>query len=102
MKKTTAILAVLCALVFASGCATVGRDFPVAKVPSITIGKTTQNDIYAMFGHPWRTGIEDGSITWTYGKYCYSLFKETSTTDLVIRFDSKNVVSSFSYNTTEQ
>ena len=88
-------------LLFA-GCASVGHDFNVTQVPAIKIGKTTQSDIRSMFGPPWRVGIEDGRGTWTYGKYKYRLFGQTSTTDLVIRFDDKGIVSSYTYNTTEQ
>ncbi len=89
-------------LVLAAGCATIGRDFATASVPTIQIGKTTQNDILSTFGSPWRTGIEDGKQVWTYGKYHYSVFKQPSAQDLVVRFDSKGVVSSYTYSTTEQ
>jgi hypothetical protein len=89
------------ALLVLSACATAGRDFPASKVSDIQIGKTTQAQIEAMFGTPWRTGIEDGLRTWTYGKYRYSLFGQTSTEDLVIRFDKNNVVKSYTFNTTE-
>jgi hypothetical protein len=87
-------------LLFAA-CATVGRDFPSSRVSEIEIGKTTQADIEKMFGPPWRTGIEDGQPTWTYGKYKYTLAGKTSTRDLVIRFDKNNVVSSYTFSTTE-
>jgi len=93
-------LACLCTLLF-SGCATVGRDFPSYQVPRIKIGETTQTDIRSMFGPPWRVGIEDGTKTWTYGKYRYGLFAETSTQDLVVRFDDNGIVTSYTYNTTE-
>ena len=91
----------LLSLVVFSGCATIGRDFAASAVQKIQIGKTTQNDIQTMFGSPWRTGIEDGKQTWTYGKYHYSIFSEPSAQDLVVRFDNKGVVSSYTYNTTE-
>ena len=53
----TALAAVIA---FSVSCATVGRDFPVERVPEIKIGETTQSQIREMFGAPWRTGIEDG------------------------------------------
>lgn len=93
-------LALLGALLF-SGCATVGRDFPAYQVPRIKIGETTQTDIRSMFGPPWRVGVEDGTKTWTYGKYRYGLFAETSTQDLVVRFNDDGIVTSYTYNTTE-
>lgn len=89
------------ALASLSACATAGRDFPTAKVSDIQIGKTTQAEIEAMFGKPWRTGIEDGLRTWTYGKYRYSVFSQTSTEDLVVRFDKNNVVKSYTFSSTK-
>jgi outer membrane protein assembly factor BamE (lipoprotein component of BamABCDE complex) len=91
----------LLSLVVLSGCATIGHDFAATEVPKIQIGKTTQTDIMSMFGSPWRTGMEDGKQTWTYGKYHYSLFEDASAQDLVVRFDSKGAVTSYTYNTTE-
>ena len=84
-----------------SGCASVGREFPVERVPQIEIGRTNQEEIYALFGAPWRTGLEDGQPTWTYARYRYSLFGGTSTEDLVVRFDERGTVASYTFNTTE-
>ena len=84
-----------------ASCATVGRDFPVDRVSDIRIGETTQKEIRAMFGPPWRVGIEDGQRTWTYGKYRYSAFRASSTQDLVVRFNDRDVVASYTFNTTE-
>lgn len=88
-------------LLCVSSCATIGRDFPESQVSEIRIGETTQAQIRDMFGSPWRVGIEDGQPTWTYGKYRYRLFGHANTKDLVIRFDEKDVVVSYSFNTTE-
>jgi len=82
-------------------CATVGHDFPVERVTDIRLHQTTQAEVRAMFGEPWRTGLEDGQVTWTYGKYRYALFSQASTTDLVLRFDAEGKVVSYSFNTTE-
>ena len=97
------ILSGLFAIIFLllSGCATVGKDFPVTDVTDIKIGITTQKEIRTMFGSPWRTGIEDGQRTWTYGNYNYGLFSAKKAKDLVIRFDDKNVVVSYTFSTTE-
>jgi hypothetical protein len=86
----------------ASGCATVGHEFPAGQVSTIKIGETTQNDIYTTFGAPWRTGLDNGMKTWTYGNYYYNLFSDGSTEDLVIKFDNRGVVSSFVFNTTKR
>lgn len=82
-------------------CANVGREFPDSRVPEILIGKTTQAQVEQMFGSPWRVGLEDGLRTWTYGKYRYRLFGQTNSKDLVIRFDDRDVVVSYSFNTTD-
>jgi outer membrane protein assembly factor BamE (lipoprotein component of BamABCDE complex) len=87
--------------VFPAGCATVGRDFPVSHVSEIEKGKTTQDQIRTLFGPPWRVGVEDGETTWTYGKYRYTLLGQKEAQDLVIRFDNRNVVSSYTFSTTK-
>ena len=97
----TAFLFCSVAVMLFSGCATVGRDFPDHRVKEIQINQTTQSEIHTMFGSPWRVGIEDGQRTWTYGRYRYQAFGETSTKDLVIRFDNRGIVTSYTFNTTE-
>ncbi len=103
MLRSKLVLAVCMAAVLAvfAGCATVGKDFATHKVDQINIGETTRNDIEAMFGAPWRTGVEDGKPTWTYGKYHWSAFGDAETTDLVVRFNPDGTVASYVYNTTE-
>jgi outer membrane protein assembly factor BamE (lipoprotein component of BamABCDE complex) len=81
-----------------SACLTVGREFPSDRVGQLQIGKTTRDDVHRIFGEPWRTGVEDGRRTWTYGHYRYSLFGPAETQDLVIRFDPKGVVASYTFN----
>jgi len=81
-------------------CMTVGDDFAVGRVSHIQIGKTTQQDVKQMFGQPWRTGLEDGQRTWTYGYYKYNLLGASQTRDLVIRYDDKGVVRSYTFNST--
>ena len=94
-------LVVVCCIVLAASCATVGKRFPTEQVPRIEIGSTTREDVRVMFGDPWRTGLDSGQETWTYGFYKYRLFGDTATTDLVIRFRNTGVVDSYTYNTTE-
>ena len=88
-------------LLFSWGCATVGKDFPVANVSDIEIGKTTLQEVRSLFGPPWRVGIEDGNRTWTYGNYTYGLFAEKKAKDLLVRFDDNDVVISYTFSTTE-
>jgi hypothetical protein len=101
--KLPAIMLVLSAVLIMifTGCATVGYDFPVTNVSNIEIGKTTQDEIRIMFGSPWRVGIEDGQRTWTYGNYSYGLFGTKNAKDLVIRFDDRDIVVSYTFSTTQ-
>ncbi|MDD5272310.1 MAG: outer membrane protein assembly factor BamE [Methylovulum sp.] len=85
-----------------AGCASMGHEFPAGQVQTIRIGETTQNDIINTFGTPWRTGIENGLKTWTYGNYSYSAFSDSETEDLVIKFDKRGLVSTYSYNSTKR
>jgi len=101
LRKTLGGLIVMMFLLI-SGCATLGHEFPAGQVSAIKIGETTQNDIYTTFGAPWRTGLDSGMKTWTYGNYYYSLFSDGSTEDLVIKFDKRGVVASFVFNTTKR
>lgn len=96
------LLALLAVLALApAGCATVGKDFPADRVGEIRIGTSTEQDIKAMFGSPWRVGVEDGKTTWTYGRYYYSAAGQKQAKDLVVRFDARGVVSSYTYSTTD-
>lgn len=98
LVRSVSVGFVLAAIV---GCATVGSDFATHNVDQIRIGETTRAEIQELFGEPWRTGIEDGKRTWTYGKYKWSAFGDAETTDLVVRFNPDGTVSSYVYNTTE-
>lgn len=100
IKSVVLILSVLILAVIVS-CATVGRDFPTDAVSKIQIGKMTKEDISRLFGSPWRTGIEDGNKTWTYGYYKYRLLGQSLTRDLVIRYGADGKVVSYTFNTTE-
>lgn len=88
------------ALVLAA-CITVGRDFPRDSVGLIKPGATTQEDIRKIFGGPVRTGIDDGRLTWTYLDYRASLGGSVEGADLVVKFDDRNRVSSYSFNSTD-
>ncbi|TPQ24269.1 outer membrane protein assembly factor BamE [Methylomonas sp. HW2-6] len=85
-----------------TGCFTVGQEFAANHVPEIKIGQTRKQDITEMFGTPWRTGMEDGKPTWTYGIYKYALFGGTDSQDLLIRFDPQGIVRSYTFSTTRK
>ena len=96
-----ALILISLMIMFVSGCITLGKDFPEANVSSITNGVTTKNEIRRLFGPPWLSGIKDGQPAWTYGSYDYSLFGERKAKDLVVQFDDKGKVSSFTFSTTD-
>ncbi len=89
---TTLILFAILSLPVTGCMPTMGQPFPVKQVRQIELEKTTMAQIRQMFGDPWRTGLEDGFRTWTYGEYSMKM-----TRDLVIRFDKQNVVKSYSF-----
>jgi hypothetical protein len=97
-RRTARWIALLAPALGLLGCLTVGEAFPVAPVSRIEIGGTTKQEIQQTFGTPWRTGLEDGQETWTYGHYRYALLGTTRTRDLVVRFDERDVVVSYSFN----
>ena len=101
MKKHIAFTLISLTLAFfITACATVGKPFPSEAVGRIKIGETSRDEINVFFGPPWRTGIEDGLQTWTYGHYNYSFFGQPSTKDLVIRFNDQGTVVSYTYSAT--
>ena len=89
---TTLILLAILSLPVTGCMPTMGQPFPVKQVRQIELEKTTMAQIRQMFGDPWRTGLEDGFRTWTYGEYTMKM-----TRDLIIRFDKVNVVKSYSF-----
>ena len=86
------------ALLLTSACLTVGRPFPTDAVGQLQIGQTTRDEVHRIFGEPWRAGVEDGRRTWTYGHYRYKVSGTTETRDLVVRFDARGVVVSYTFN----
>jgi len=89
---TTLMLLVALGLPVTGCMPTVGRAFPVYKIRDIEVEKTTMAEVRQMFGDPWRTGLENGKRTWTYGEYGVNISR-----DLVIRFDDQNLVKSYSF-----
>ena len=83
-----------------TACVTIGEAFPSQSVPSFALGKATQADIQKTYGSPFRTGVEDGDVTWTYVHYKFRVFGQQCTQDLVVRFNANGTVKSFTYNTT--
>jgi hypothetical protein len=89
------------AMLGSAGCASIGFEFPAERVTEIRVGETTQTQVLAMFGDPWRIGVEDGQKKWTWGRYKFRMFGREDVKDLSVLFDERNVVSSYSYESTE-
>lgn len=82
------------------GCLSIGEPFPADRVAQIQVDQTTRAQIQELFGPPWRTGLESGMPTWTYAHYRYGAFGGTQTRDLVVRFDERGIVDSYTFNST--
>ena len=100
LRRITRVFGVAGLAVSIGACLTVGREFPTRPVHELRNGETTRDEVRRLFGEPWRVGVEDGQRTWTYGHYRYALLGTTQTRDLVVRFDDRGVVASYSFNTT--
>ena len=97
LRPLTTLMLLVALSLPATGCMpTVGEAFPFYKVRQIEVEKTTMAEIRDMFGEPWRTGLENGERTWTYGEYGVNISR-----DLVIRYDDQNVVKSYSFSSSE-
>lgn len=100
--KSSLLLVGSIAVTQLTGCFTVGQEFSASRVPDIKVGQSRKQDVNELFGSPWRTGLEDGRPTWTYGIYKYSLFGGDDTQDLLIRFDNQGIVRSYTFSSTRK
>jgi outer membrane protein assembly factor BamE (lipoprotein component of BamABCDE complex) len=92
-------LALLCALAFASACATIGTNFDSTQLSWLKANESAKADVLAKLGQPWRVGLDSGDQTWTYGYYEYRAFSDSNSKDLVIHFTPEGKVKSYSLNT---
>ena len=77
------------------GCGTVvGKDFDDSLYTNIAKGTTTHKEIHAMFGAPFKKGIQNGYPVWTYEfNYVNSLGTDIIK-DMIIVFEKNGVVKS--------
>ncbi len=99
--KVISRLVMIVSISWLAGCANVGNKFETAKVVEIKAGETRQAEILELLGQPWRKGLENGALTWTYAHYRYSAFSPFKSDDLVIKFENNGVVKSYTFNTSE-
>jgi len=86
---------VLIVMVLMTGCATAPskKDIPREEVDKIVVGKTTQKDIYKIFGKPIYNGKRDEQEEW----WMYIQTTDTNSRSLSIDFDQKGLVTNFLY-----
>jgi len=104
LKRTNFMVTVLVAGLLNS-CATtyrIGKQYSAEHVAKIIIGKTSEKEIIALFGDPWRTGLLNGNIVYT---YCYEeiVFHSDDSVDkngntLIIEFDENMHVLNYYFN----
>ncbi len=98
-RRTRAALLLVSTAASLTACITVGQPFPTQGVPSLGIGTSSQVDIQKTYGSPFRTGVDNGDVTWTYVHYKLRVFGGQCAQDLVIHFTTAGIVKSFTYNT---
>jgi hypothetical protein len=89
---------ILCAVILAPGCVTIGRDFSTTPVTNIRKDVTTQQEIFGSFGEPYRKGIEDGYETWSYSYNYWELGQLRDSKELTVVFNKDNTVRAYSFN----
>jgi outer membrane protein assembly factor BamE (lipoprotein component of BamABCDE complex) len=105
MSRSINLILTLLVLGLIVSCATtykLGKPYSVEEVSKILIGKTSQSDIVSYFGEPWKTGLLNGNIVYT---YCYQeiVFHHDDSVDkngniLIIEFDADNNVKNYYFN----
>ena len=105
MLKIITYFASLSCIMFFTGCATtykIGNKFEVVNVKQIEIGTTTLEQILTMFGDPWRKGISNGNIVYTYTDEEITFHLDDTVNKkgntLIIEFDQHNVVKNYYLN----
>ena len=94
--KSTRVLNIilLTSLFFVYGCGSTGKNFNESLYKNIVVGTTTHKEIQAMFGPPFKKGVQNGSKVWTYEYNVYNSLGNDITKDMVIVFTPSGVVKS--------
>ncbi|MBI4389121.1 MAG: hypothetical protein HY580_02990 [Nitrospinae bacterium] len=100
MRRALLSLVIALALSLAAGCGSVGKNFDSGKVQNIKNHSTTKNEVLDWFGLPFKEGMENGSMMWTY-QFDRYVAGSTKSKDLVILFDNNNVVKAYRYTSNE-
>ncbi len=94
--KSTRLLNIilLTSMFFIYGCGTTGKNFKESLYKNIITGTTTHKEIQAMFGPPFKKGVQNGYKVWTYEYNAYNSLGNDITKDMVIVFTPSGVVKS--------
>jgi hypothetical protein len=87
-------LAIIVLALFFSGCGSVGKNFDESLYANIAKGTTTHKEIQAMFGAPFKKGIQNGNRVWTYEYNYVNAFGSDIIKDMIIVFEKNGVVKS--------
>ena len=84
----------LISLLFVYSCGSTGKNFNESLYKNIIAGTTTHKEIQAMFGPPFKKGVQNGSKIWTYEYNTYNSLGNNITKDIVVVFTPSGVVKS--------
>ena len=99
MKKKQ-LKTVMFLVIFLASCyGTIGKNFDSSELKSIQNHVTSQEKIFEMLGAPFKKGIENGQVMWTYQFDQWKALGPTHSKDLVILFDKENIVKAYRYTT---
>jgi hypothetical protein len=87
-------LAAMFLAIFFSGCGTAGKNFDESLYSNIVKGTTTHKEVKAMFGPPFKKGIQNGYPVWTYEYNHVNSFGSDIIKDMIIVFEKNGVVKS--------
>ena len=99
MKKKQLNTVMFLVIFLASCYGTVGKNFDSSQLKSIQNNVTSQEEIFERLGAPFKKGIENGQVMWTYQFDKWNAVRPTHSKDLVILFDKENIVKAYRYTT---
>jgi hypothetical protein len=79
-----------------------GKQYSTEHVTKIEIGTTSENDIRSFFGSPWKKGILNGNLVYTYS-YEEVVFRRDNAVEktgntLIVVFDEELNVKNYYFN----